>query len=380
MSNIAKKNVVGVSKDFYPSSKDLFSFIRGQNISNQRLKNFLVNKGIFCSFEKTSSYAEVITSFFLDNKEIEELLSYANVRENKFKSSTVQLNSEKINTATIVSSLESNLFAGIDTDLRIKVENLDVKPEVDPKTNEIVFKQTFKKIDYSKTTLLQETSHELIVKFVPKEGGAYDMVVHSSAPEGQLLVSKIKDKISEKSGSETLFFEINEADMNWESRNKFFDEIMDSSSLGFGFDNVEEVKLKNSDKGEETEGSVDGEGLSDVISDDDPRIRTLTVQGKSIYSLPDVQKWLKQGYYIKSAYAIFTLKLSSSTYGYIGILMEFDSNGLFQSQVKKSWMIDDEGVKNPYSLSVVEKEGITRTINAVAIGVFDKLRTEPVKK
>lgn len=387
--NTKSKKKITISEYYYPSDKDLFDFLRGQKISKRRLKEFLDSRGILCQFSSASSYAEVICGMVLEDKDIQELMAFSNVREHKFKASSIKISAANLTSDSIVKALSGNPFGDIELDAKVKLPPTINSLAVDSKTGEMVLKQRFSKIDYTKSTLFQEVEHELIIKIMenPKDK-TFEMTVHSSAPEAEILVGKIKDRIFE-SVKKLTFHEIMIQELVWENRNKFFDDLI--RSLELDLVSVEEVKLSNSihDKGankgsdDDDNEETDDNDLADSDDQDEdegskkkePVIKRLTVQGESILDVPEIANWKKDGYYIRSVTGTFRGNaFSGKTVLAMSIQVEFTNSGIFQVQTKKCQVEDDLGKYSPYNLDVNQKESITKSVNKEAFAIFDKLR------
>jgi hypothetical protein len=343
-----------------------------------RLQAFLKKKGIIVGNLSLGDLAEAVCSVFLGIKDIEEIVSYSSIRANKIKTTPIQFASgSRIDEIGLVLKNISDLLPSDYLKLKINYDALNV--EIDAVSKEISLDLPFTRIDYSRTALLQEESHNLTCKIRETAEGSYDVFYTVPCSEAQQIVSSL-NTILKGSKEDNYIHEILLSELD-NSCNDFFDKLLDDNGTGYDFESATTVKMQLRGT---TEEDMD-EDNDEVESENDdssgnPIIKTLSVSGTNILQLEVVKEWIKKGYFIKSVSANFLRKASSQATDMISLTIEFNTVGRFQSEVKKVWqVIREDGVpeKNKRtSISTIEREAILKALNNKAFSIFDNIRQQ----
>lgn len=358
--------------DYYPSDFDLWSVIMTQGISRKNLASVLRAKGIFCSSKHVAALANVYCSMIHDDKHIQELLQYSNVRENRTQASKSELEIKDTNMDELALALRGTLYNPESPDSKVRLGKNICNPSYNKVTKEIEIKQTFTKIDFSKTKLLQEITHEFTLTVKPKEvGSGFEFHLQTSSVEGEQYVEQIKDKIKAVFAEKGVkFSEISLLDIQEDKINSFFDQIIRTKIPGYQFVTTEQVKLQNP-KFQKKKADVDEESTD---ADNENGIKTLTISGEYLLENEDIKKWRKEGYYIRSVKSEYSEKDTSESSNFYAIRFEFNRYNRFHCEVVKSWSVTNDGAENIKSIDNWTRKSLQDSVNDIALKAFEKFK------
>lgn len=380
------KRKVKVSADLYPSDKDLTDLVMSGTVSGMKVQEFLRDKGIFTRSRSTKLLAKMLASLFLDNKEIENLMLATNSRENRTKTTLIELNLNGAKPEDVFTALQGIQIPSEDSKSLVRIDEFK-KPEFNSEAGEITFVQPFKKIDFSKTHLLQEERNELSLTIREESANTYKITYSSSNVAGDFFLGKIKEQMlanlqAANPKLDPSFIEIYAPEIPIEEINKFFFNLINSPYLSpLTLRHVAAVQMT---KGEALQGKESEDGDTDVSNMhvagptiDEPELKNLRFEGRQLLSHPDVKQKFEQGYLIRSLDAVFKTSDEISTESTFTVGLGFGSNNKFISEVK-TYEVETFGevAKEKRSLSLEERETKLSRINATAFALFDAVRKQ----
>lgn len=298
-----------ISEDFYPSDRDVYDLIISQKLSIPKLQKYLKSRGIFCQSKDRNFLASSVCSVFFDADDLDEVLTFSKVREDKVKISTVYFTMKNKGIEDIRNIFSGDFIKDLDLNKNVRMPSNVSNISYDKESETITFSQPFYKVDFGKSALLQREDHLFGFSIVKKDQESFELRYFTSAVESNTYIAQVVEKLERHLSDDDIFLEVLlDNFINAEQWNEFFDNLLKSSKLGVRFQAAKQVKLQLPDMDDDEEDDVidqDAEGENDQEDKDKSSIKTLTVSGKDLLEHKDVKEYRKEGYGVKSVTAYF---------------------------------------------------------------------------
>lgn len=385
---------IKIPENIFPTDKELYDLVMSGLITPKKVQETLKEFGIIIQNRDRKLLAESLSSLFLDDSQILAILNSTNIRENRTKLSVIDLNIPGADINDVFEALMEVEYPLADPETRIKIDSKST-PTFSKADDEIIYSQTFKKIDYTKATLIQEESNEFGLKISKGTDSVVQITYTTTNQLSEFFFKNIKDelvaKIKErKPECEPFFYEVLASELPNDKINTFFNELITSKDIGLAFAQVTLTQLtrpekleESSEPEEESQGSIDEVDESEGNGDSkDPVIRHLRIEGKDLLNHSDIKAKIDEGFVLRSLEGIFYLDESSSSRKYFLISFGFGTSNKFFSEIKVCEQETAESKKrDKIPLQTSEREMYLKPINQEAFKIFEKYRKKSeVKK
>lgn len=382
---MAKK--VKISDSHYPSDRDIFDLVMSKGTNLKLLQELLWRIGIYFPQRDRLRMAVATSRLKLDNATLQALFSTTNLREDRVKTSVAHLSIVGFELADVYEALGTLTLDDSHGDPRLKLSDGSAVPTLDKSNQTIKLRQKFKKIDFSKTNLLQQEDHEFTVTIEQKEAGSFVVTYSSSDPAGDQYVDSLRSmlskKVTEKSTkADPYFHEVSLQEIAPEKINDFFHLLIsDSKGLGMSLEQVNKVTMSKQIH-KKTDDDSSEEEPEDEKKDGEAVINNLKFEGQNLFNHPDIKNYVSQGYFVKTLTGIFSSGGGGRTKYLTELSVGFGNSNKFFSEISNSWTLaPGEGEKmDKRVLSADVRESLLKPVNETAIEIFDKIREDTLKR
>lgn len=382
---MGRKITIGLND--YPSDKELFDLVMSGMISPKKLQECLRDFGIIVQTRDRKKLAESLVSILVDHAQLQTILSHTDVKENRVKVAGSELNTKEVSIEEILAALQEVEMPTSDPNSKVRIEEAG-KPTFDKDTNEIVFIQSFKKLDYSRTTLLQEEPNEFRIKIVKQSDSILKMTYSTSDPSSEYFLGHLRDemiaKVRKKKPKADIYHqEIISNEIPSAKINEFFVGLIGAKNLGMKLVYVTAIHMTRpqnlGDKATEDNGAVEEKSK---LAKDDKVINNVRYEGKNLLDHEEVKSKIKAGYVIRSIEGQFIADEQASSRRYLTISIGFLGSNKFFSEIKSCEIESIDSPRESVNLSTEERENYLRLINESAFNKFEELRVreEPERK